>query len=104
MFYSVLNSQPKLKDLYNLITPKYAAHWRVIGTLLDIEKGILDAIEGGYPTNIPWCCNKLLETWLERDTNATWKKLIEVIDSPAVTTSIAANTTVAVDSQQGNCL
>ena len=57
-----------------------------------------------YPTNIPWCCNKLLGTWLETDTNATWKKLIEVIVSPAMhmTTSIAANATVAVDSQQGN--
>ena len=37
---SVLNSPPKLKDLYNLITPEYAAHWKIIGTLLGIEKGI----------------------------------------------------------------
>ena len=104
LFYLVLNSPPKLKDLYNLITPKYAAHWKVIGTLLGIEKGVLDAIEVAYPTNIPWCCNKLLDTWIERDTNATWKKLIEVIDAPAMTTLTAANTTVEVDSQQGNYL
>ena len=101
-FISVLNSPPKLKDLYNLITPEYAAHWKVIGTLLDIKKGILDGIERNFPNKVEWCCNELLDKWLERDTNATWKKLIEVIDSPAVAASIAANTTVAVDSHQGS--
>ena len=88
--------------MYNLITPNYAAHWKVIGALLGIEKGDLDAIEGAYPINLPWCCNKLLEKWLERDTNATWNNIIEVIDSPGVTTLIAPSATVAVDSQQGN--
>ena len=97
MFYSVLNSPPKLKDLYNLISPKYAAHWKVIGTLLGIEKGILDGIERNFPNKVEWCCNELLEKWLERDTTATWKKLSEVIYSPGVTTLI-------VDSQQGNHL
>ena len=89
----VINSQPKLKDLYNLVTPEYAAHWKVIGTLLGIEKGILDTIEATFPTNIPWCCNKLLEAWLEKDTNASWKKIIEVINSPAVVTLRTINTT-----------
>ena len=84
--YSVINSQPKLRDLYNLITPEYAAHWRVIGTLLGIEKGVVDEIELAYPINPSWCCNKLLERWLERDTNASWKKIIEVIDSSAMKT------------------
>ena len=99
---SVLNSQPKLKDLYNLITPEYAAHWKVIGTLLGIKKGILDAIEVAFPTNIPWCCNKLLETWLERDTNATWKKIIEEINSPVMgALIISANATAAVDCWKG---
>ena len=101
-FISVLNSQPKLKDLYNLITPEYAAHWKVIGTLLGIKKGILDTIEVTFPTNIPRCCNMLLETWLESDTNASWKKIIQIIDSPAVAALIPANITATVDSQQGN--
>ena len=90
----VFNSRPELRDLYNLITPKYAAHWRIIGTLLGIEKGILDGIEYAFPINIPWCCNRSLEQWLGRDTNASWKKIIQVINSPAVV--------AAVDFQQGN--
>ena len=89
----VINSQPKLKDLYNLVTPEYAAHWKFIGTLLGVKKGILDTIEATFPTNIPWCCNKFLETWLERDTEASWKKLIDIINSPAMATLRTPNTT-----------
>ena len=96
MYSLVVNSQPKLKDLYNLITPEYAAHWKVIGTLLSIRKGILVGIERNFPNNVSWCCNELLEKWLERDTNASWKKIIQVIDSPAVTALGTANTTTAV--------
>ena len=70
---------------------------------MGFETGYLDAIESGFPKNSFWCCNTLLEKWLERDTTASWKKLIEVIDSPAVATLITANTSAVVeDSQQGN--
>ena len=95
ILYVVLNSQPELRDLYNLITPEYAAHWKVIGTLLGIESGVMNAIEGAYPTNVPWCCNKFLETWLSRDTEATWKKIIHVIDSSAVR-ALVTTSTVAI--------
>jgi len=98
VFYPVLDAPPKLKDLYNKVTPEYAAHWRIIGTLLDISKGYLDGIERSFPSNTFWCCNKMLETWLEIDTNATWRKLIEALDSPAVhvvaTAAITTNTTI----------
>ena len=96
---SVMNSPPKLKDLYNLITPEYAAHWKVIGTLLGIESGILTGIERNFPSNVSWCCNELLETWLERDTESSWKKIIQVIDSPAVTSLVAASFTTVISPQ-----
>ena len=82
--YIVLESPPKLKDLYNIVTPDYAAHWKVIGTLLDISKGRLDGIERSFPANAFWCCNKMLEVWLEIDTSASWRKIVQVIESPAV--------------------
>ena len=84
IFFTVLDAPPKLKDLYNHVTPEYAAHWRVIGTLLDISKGRLDGIERSFPSNAFWCCNKMLETWLEIDISATWRKLVEALESPAV--------------------
>ena len=75
---------PSLRDLYERITPKHAADWKVIGTLLGIPNEELKAIEVGYPTNPKWCCNKMLEKWLEIDSTASWDKLSEAINSPAV--------------------
>jgi len=85
-----LDSQPKLKDLYCLVTPKFAAHWNVIGTLLDIPNGLLEGIEKSFPTSAFWCCNEMLKRWLEIDTSATWRKIIQAIDSPAIGAAPAA--------------
>ena len=82
--FTIVNTAPLLKDLYHLITPKYAVDWKVIGTLLGIPSGELKAIEAGYPTNVKWCCNQMMEKWLEMDTTASWSKLLTVIESPAV--------------------
>ena len=89
--------------MHNLITPEYAAYWKVIGTSLGFETGFLNAIESNYPINSFCCCNTLLEKWLERDVTASWKKIIKVIDSPAVT-ALTANTTDPVDSWQGKII
>ena len=82
--FSVEHDTPSLKDLYEHITPRYAADWRVIGTLLGLSNGELKAIEAGYPTNFKWCCNKMLEKWLELDPTASWIKILTAIESPAV--------------------
>ena len=58
-----------------------------MGTLLGLPSGELKAIEAGYPTNVKWCCNAMLEKWLEMDTTASWGKLFTVIESPAVSYS-----------------
>ena len=71
-------------DLQNVITPKYAALWKVIGMQLSLPSGVLDIVEhDNYHRAIP-CCNAMLEKWLEVDNSATWKKLLSVIQSPAV--------------------
>ena len=83
-----MNTIPALKDLYQHITPQYAADWKVIGTLLDLPNGELQAIEAGYPTNVQWCCNRMLEKWLEMDTTASWDKLFTVLESSALSCSL----------------
>ena len=82
-----MNSTPLLKDLYEHITPRYAADWKVIGTLLGVPNGELNAIEAGYPINVRWCCNQMLEKWVEIDSSASWRKLFAAIESPAVSSS-----------------
>ena len=86
-FY-LTGTSPLLKDLYQHVTPQYAADWKVIGTLLGLPSGELKAIEAGYPTNVKWCCNQMLEKWLEMDPTASWGKLFTVIESPAVFNSV----------------
>ena len=86
----VLYSRPQLRDLYTLITPNYAAHWKVIGTLLNIPEGRLDAIESGFPTNAVWCCNQMLGLWLKTNASVTWKDMVAVVDSPAVVSSVSS--------------
>ena len=73
-----------LPDLQLYITPYYAAEWREIGTLLEISKGKLDSIEYNRPTDVEWCCNQMLEIWLDNETAVSWAKIYNVIDSPAV--------------------
>lgn len=75
---------PSLRDLYEYVTPQYAAQWKELGVLLGIPLGEVQAIEGGYPTNVKWCCNKMLEKWFETNTSATWEHLIAAIDSRAI--------------------
>ena len=79
-----VNATPLLKDLYVHITLQYAADWKVIGTLLGLPSGELKAIEAGWPTNVKWCCNQMLEKWLKVDPTASWEKLFTVIESLAV--------------------
>ena len=52
--------------------------------LLGLPIAEIKAIEAGYPTNIKWCCNQMLQRWLEMDITASWGKLFNVIDSPVV--------------------
>ena len=80
----LVNSAPLLKDLYEYITPQYAADWKVMGTLLGLPIGELNAIEAGWPTNVKWCCNQMLDKQLEVDPTASWEKLFTVIESPAI--------------------
>ena len=84
LFSTLVNTTPLLKDLYKHITPQYAADWKVIGALLGLPSGELKSIQAGYPTNVKWCCNQMLENWLEMDTAASWRKLFDIIESPAV--------------------
>ena len=79
-----MNTTPLLKDLYQHITPQYAADWIVIGTLLGLPIGTLDIIEHDHMHKATRCCNAMFKKWLEVDTTASWGKLFAAIESPAM--------------------
>ena len=80
----IVNTTPSLKDLYRHVTPKYAPQWRVIGILLDLPNERLNIIEHDHVYRAEPCCNAMLANWLQVDTTASWRKLLTVIESPAV--------------------
>ena len=84
----VHSTRPLLKDLQNIITPFYAAHWIVIGTQLEIPLGILQGIQASNPTDAFHCCNMMLVEWLDTDYNATWDKIYAAVDCPGVTKAV----------------
>ena len=87
-----VTSTPLLKDLYECITPQYAADWKVMGTLLGLSTGELKIIEHDNYHKAVSCCNAMLEKWLDVDAKATWEKLLRVVESHAVSTGQIFNT------------
>ena len=86
MFSTIVNTTPLLKELYQHITPQYAADWKVIGTLLGLPGATIDIIERDNHYKARECCNAMWIEWL-KVTAASWRKLFTVIESPAVSCS-----------------
>ena len=77
------NETPELRELQSLIIPYYATCWKEIGIGLNLSYEALQIIEIDFARTTQRCTNMLVK-WLQTDVNATWQKLIQVIDSPAV--------------------
>ena len=82
--FTIVNTTPSLKDLYQYITPQYAVDWKVIGILLGLPDATIDIIEHDNHFKARECCNAMLREWLLVDTTASWRKLFTVIESPPV--------------------
>ena len=87
--FTIVNTTPLLKDLYQHITPQYATNWEVIGTLLGLPSDILSMIKHDHMYKATHCCNAMLRKWLEMDVTASWSKLFTVMESPAVAGSVS---------------
>ena len=74
------NEKPKLKDLYDYVTVKYATCWKQLGRNLDIGEDLINIIKKDNPQNCEECCSKLLHDWLEVTPDATWGILLEAAD------------------------
>ena len=83
-FFTIVNTRPLLMDLCQHFVLQYAGHWRKIGELLGLPCYKLDNIQGNcFYRTIP-CCNDMLKNWLRIDATASWRKLFNAIESPAV--------------------
>lgn len=91
MCFAIVTTVPLLKDLSELVTPKYAIHWKLIGTQLKLPSYTLDIIEYDNVYKAIPCCNDMFSQWLKLDTSASWKTLFSVIESEAMYTARALN-------------
>ena len=96
--YIVLcTKKPHLKDLQNCITINYATRWREIGIGLELTKQRLDIIEADHINKSEERCTAMLSRWLEEKADtATWKKLLSVLDSPAVSSTHRIKSVVTI--------
>ena len=88
MYVMIDISAPLLKDLCQVAIPRYAAHWKMLGTLLGVQNWDLDILERDKHYQTVECCRSMLAIWLDTDSDATWDKFYEVIKLPAFKASI----------------
>ena len=102
--FFIVYETPKLKELYGLIVPNYAVCWKEIGIGLGLAYEALQIIETDCAKTTQRCTD-MLAKWLQKDVNATWQKLLQVIDSLAVANSISPTLQSSHDeSKHINCL
>ena len=73
--------------MHRFVTPSYATNWKEIGIQLEIENESLHIIEKDNFYKTKDCCNAMWQKWLEKDTVATWDKVIKIL----ITVSAASN-------------
>ena len=82
-----MNSKPDIKDLHRHVSPIHAPQWREIGVELGLLPKKLNVIKADYIQHgVRRCCNEMFEEWLKVDVTASWKKLLDALESPAVQT------------------
>lgn len=78
---TILGTKPRLKEVLKELLP-LAANWKIIGTLLDVEKHILDNIEAnkevlGSQNRL----HEMLSEWQKQVTpSPTWDLLADAIE------------------------
>ena len=80
------------------MVPGATPHWNSIGIELRIDSAKIAAITKSYPANYTRCCFEMFDYWLRTNPQATWKKLLDALESKAV-----ALNALAYDIRTGKC-
>lgn len=60
---------------YEQIVLPYAAYWKEIGILLDVDSKKLEELEQTCPNDFIKCCKEMINKWLQSDRNVSQQKL-----------------------------
>ena len=72
-------------DSITQIVLPYAMHWKEIGILLDVDSKQLEELEQTCPNDFIRCCKEMINKWLQRDRNASQRKLFASIKLATMT-------------------
>ena len=72
---TVEDDTPTMRDLNRYVVNKYAQHWKSNGLELGLDWGVLDIVEVDNQRQSVPCFQKILDKWLKRTPNATWRAL-----------------------------
>ena len=67
-----------------LVTPQYAAKWRLIGSLLGLSSSELEIIEHDRGHNAVNCCSEMWGKWLDKDISASWNDVLNILEHKTV--------------------
>ena len=69
-----------------------SSQWYVLGVnlLREEQESHLDIIESDHAGDNKKCCIDMFRYWLSTNTTATWKQLIDALQSPAVELPVVA--------------
>ena len=79
---SFVGKKPEKMYIQRLVVKTYARYWKQIGRQLGIDSAVLDSIEVENATHQKTshsCCTNMMNKWLEKETSATWEKLLDAI-------------------------
>ena len=87
-------NRPTLKLLNKLVKVSATNKWYDLGVelLADEDVQALDEIQNNYPRDMSTCCTKMLQLWLDRQPEASWRQLIQALREPNIEFKELANT------------
>ena len=75
----VLGKHPNLRDVVKYVLPgAQVRNWKAVGLALSIGKSTLDQIKHQFSSDYD-CYLETLSYWIEQDSSATWKTLLDAL-------------------------
>lgn len=71
------NEPPDIRSLSYMLTEVY--NWEVLGIHLGIKMHKLEEIKGKCQGDLEMCKNRLYDTWLRQNTDASWKEIVQAL-------------------------
>jgi len=88
--HTIALKRPELSELMERVCKEAGVKWHAIGLQLGIPNGELQMIDNDCRGRAQQCCREMFDAWLNKDPNATWRRVVEVLCTAAVGKNVLA--------------